>query len=131
MEADLLTPDLLYFAPGRCRGFLYGRPPPISACGKNAAGQKNIAANVGEINAETKRCVIYPTVSNSIINYQINDLKVTNAQLIIVDVNGKTLRSQNIQNTGKIDVSGLADGMYLVKIINAAWEETQKIIIKK
>jgi hypothetical protein len=60
---------------------------------------------------------IYPNPAHHELNINSNDQSQINAQLIICDMLGNTVLSENI-NANKFDISQLSNGIYLVKIIS-------------
>lgn len=67
---------------------------------------------------------IWPIPANSTINIMLNGLG-KNSNVLILDMNGKVVKRLPIQNQSKIEVSGLASGMYIVQV------EDNKIVSQK
>ncbi len=83
-------------------------------------------APVAVKNIENTNISVYPNPVVDVVN--ING--VQNAQVVISDVTGKSLVSQNVNGNTSIDVSGLAEGVYNLTIITEGNVYTQKILVK-
>ncbi len=64
--------------------------------------------------------VIYPNPSNSILNFDISNLKDTDhASLVLYDINGKEIsRTRLTSYNNQIDVSAYSKGIYFYRILN-------------
>ena len=70
---------------------------------------------------------VYPNPTNNVLFVETRLIASLPAKYIITNVTGQTLLSGHITNeTQQIDVTGLAEGMYFVRIQN-----NSKTIIKK
>ena len=69
---------------------------------------------------------VYPNPVVDVVN--INGVK--NAKVVVSDVTGKSLISQNINGNASINVSDLAEGVYNLTIITEGNVYSQKILVK-
>lgn len=73
---------------------------------------------------------IFPSPAKDYIFYYCEDQKQITT-LLVKDVTGKiTARFDGIENGAKLDISGIAAGMYFVEVIGKTKSEVQKIIVK-
>ena len=73
---------------------------------------------------ENNSVAIYPNPANSIIN--VEGEGIITVQLL--DMNGRTVITRD--NRGMVDISGLANGIYMVRVITENGVSTQKIVKK-
>ena len=71
---------------------------------------------------------IWPIPANTKINIMLNGMS-TSSQVLILDLNGNIVKTLPIQNQHKIEVNGLAVGMYIVQLADNK-SISQKIIIQ-
>lgn len=71
---------------------------------------------------------VWPIPANTTIHIMLNGLG-KNSTVLILDMNGKVVRTLPVQNQDAVEVSGLAPGMYLVQLADNK-SITQKIIIQ-
>ena len=69
---------------------------------------------------------LYPQPSNNLVS--ISNLPVGDYKYYITSIGGKSIKSGNLENT--IDVSSLASGIYMIKVIGANQTFNFKCIIK-
>lgn len=74
---------------------------------------------------------IYPNPTNDLFTIRLNDKVNTPVKLKIIDVNGKIIRQENLltQST-QFNLTGLSNGVYLIKIEGDDFNETSKIILR-
>lgn len=73
---------------------------------------------------------IYPNPVVNQVNINVQDYR--DATMEIYDLQGKVVKSQELSSErSNVDVSGLEDGTYLVRVINGEKVATKKIIINK
>jgi hypothetical protein len=79
----------------------------------------------------TDEIKLYPNPTNSILNID-NSSNSQNVNICIVDVTGKILRSQflSASESLQLNVSGLAQGLYLVEIKSDEGATVRKKFIK-
>ena len=83
------------------------------------------AGNTASINeVENANVVLYPNPVTNILNIEAQGIQEVN----VMDVNGRTVMT--MQNTNRIDMSNLANGVYFVRVITANGVSTQKIAKK-
>lgn len=92
-------------------------------------------SNVEHVNNEGNGTQIrlYPNPAHSYVivgNYGRTDL--SNAAIVVADVSGRILISQKFTNSPeqRVNVSSLAKGVYLVRIVNNGTTQTKKLIIE-
>ena len=76
---------------------------------------------------------VFPNPTNDFLIVQLNGLNKTNTQIELVDLNGKIVASQTINQgstIGYIDVSTIYDGNYKVRIITENQIKTISIIVQ-
>ena len=76
---------------------------------------------------------VFPNPTNDLLIVQLNGLNKTNTQIELVDLNGKIVASQTINQgstIGYIDVSTIYDGNYKVRIITENQIKTISIIVQ-
>ena len=82
---------------------------------------------------ESSNVALYPNPAKSTTTLAIEGLTST-AQIVITDLTGRTIGSYTINATQtqlNIDVSGFADGTYLVRVITDKCNSIQKLVVKK
>ena len=124
MEGDLLTPDLFYFAPNGCRGFVSGQ--------KVAQGNLSAIDN-GKISDFD--FMVSTNLTRGIINYTIEDFDCNNATLKITNQNGQIVREQNVAvsnsyATGDFDLSNLKPGIYNATVIGCDHVKSKRIVVE-
>jgi len=74
--------------------------------------------------------VVYPNPASDVINISMKN-ELTNAKVSIVDAMGRVVLNQSIDNDFvSLDVAGLEEGIYFVKIANGDAVETKTVVIK-
>ncbi|MBR3489258.1 MAG: T9SS type A sorting domain-containing protein, partial [Bacteroidales bacterium] len=66
----------------------------------------------------------YPNPVTNILNIEAQGIQ----EVSVMDVNGRTVMT--LQNTNRIDMSNLANGVYFVRVITAEGVSIQKIAKK-
>ena len=79
-------------------------------------------ASISEV--ENANVVLYPNPVTNILNIEAQDIQ----EVSVMDVNGRTVMT--LQNTNRIDMSNLANGVYFVRVITAEGVSIQKIAKK-
>ena len=85
-----------------------------------------VTAPTGVKTIENSNISVYPNPVVDVVN--ING--VQNAKVVISDVTGKSLITQNVNDNASINVSNLAQGVYNLTIITEGNVYTQKILVK-
>jgi sorbitol-specific phosphotransferase system component IIA len=78
--------------------------------------------------------IMYPNpVSSGNINFELSEtIDLSSAQLMILDINGKTVRTEVIQSAGfSISVTNLPSGLYTVVITDQSKTYTSRFILEK
>lgn len=70
---------------------------------------------------------VYPNPASDYIMIETNDLK--EAKIELMDVNGRLLKSQKLDNNTRIDTKMLSNGIYLYKIKHTEGVQSGKIMI--
>ena len=88
-----------------------------------------LSANTGVQKADASKINIYPNPANSELNIQLaND---GSAQIQIINLVGKVVKDIQTSNMlSTIQISDLAQGMYLVKIVQGEKVFTSKVLVK-
>ena len=79
-------------------------------------------ASISEV--ENANVVLYPNPVTNILNIEAQGIQ----EVSVMDVNGRTVMT--LQNTNRIDMSNLANGVYFVRVITSEGVSTQKIAKK-
>ena len=86
--------------------------------------------NLGQIDL-SKFVSVYPNPASTSINVRINTAFIDNAMLELYDATGKLIMQQKVVNEySALNISGLANGIYTVRIITDN-EQTIKRIVKQ
>ena len=78
-------------------------------------------------NTDNAKFNVYPNPFNEIVNikFESSDLKTVN----VLDITGKTVYNENISGSQlELDLSGLNNGVYFVKVISGTETKTERII---
>jgi hypothetical protein len=97
-----------------------------------AAAAVSHESNVSVISALS----VYPNPSAGQFTVQLKSNKPSNATVMIVDLNGRTIVQKAVMLTGtvqniKFNISGQSQGMYLVKVVGADGTKTEKVVLLK
>lgn len=84
-----------------------------------------VLANGSSVNSQSSRVEIYPNPAKNILSIHLNG----SASFSLLNQNGKIMITKAINNSGVIDVSHYAAGLYYLKNNNKA--EVQKIMVVK
>ena len=80
------------------------------------------------VNADSKSITVYPNPTNSVINIS----NAENSQITVYNILGESVVSiSNNKSIAKIDISNLAEGTYVVKIVSNNNATTKKIYLVK
>jgi hypothetical protein len=125
MEGDLLTADLVYIIPGGCRGFMYGTPasPVLTATGAGAEPlQETLSGDLA----------VYPNPGHGALHLETGH-NLAQARFSLVDPVGRVtpLRlSQPTSRGGQLDVSGVAPGVYILRVQTPTTTLTKRVGIQ-
>jgi hypothetical protein len=73
---------------------------------------------------------VYPNPANTLLNVRVSEA----ANIVLMDMNGKSVLfeiSTAADQKEEINVSGLSDGMYLLKVYNDEFVTFRKVIVKR
>ena len=104
-------------------------------CGDDGLSEwsNSIAAqttNVGIVNYLENSIVLFPNPANDVINVQSSRFKVQSVE--VTDVYGKSINTVHVtDNPTRINVSGLANGMYFVRVTTDEGVATKPFIVKR
>lgn len=91
----------------------------------------SLSANRQVFFAENVQVSVWPNPATSEINIQFAAKDVANKQILLVDRNGKQVKKLNTLSAKlKMNLSGLAKGLYILNISSAYGETTEKIIVQ-
>lgn len=78
-----------------------------------------------------KAVKLYPNPANGSFSVQFNSNEFSTAQLQIVDINGRIVKTlNNVQSNNPIDISNLRNGIYLINISNGQkFSEVKKLVV--
>ncbi len=72
---------------------------------------------------------LYPNPNKGSFTIEVSDWEL-GTYLEIVDINGRTLfHTSNVSENGKIEINGLTEGFYFVKLYQLSQVSTQKVVI--
>ncbi len=77
-------------------------------------------------NVTSDDIVIYPNPTNGLFTINFADNKIVD--IAIIDITGKEVYQNTLNNSSHINVTGLQKGLYLVRLLD---ETTNKIVVKK
>lgn len=84
---------------------------------------------VNNINSEKNNLFnIYPNPNNGIFNVNLN---TQNAVLTIIDINGKIVLKENINQSLTLNLTNLNEGLFLINLNGEKFNISKKILIKK
>jgi hypothetical protein len=110
---------------------------------KAALKDPNVTASLGacstpktDLTASAVEFVVYPNPSNGLVNINFTSTTEATASIEVVDMNGRVLQTNQVQtNIGivesNLDLSGLANGMYFVRLVTAEATSTQRVQLVK
>ncbi len=100
----------------------------------NIMPDSSIGTNVFVIPYETSQIKIYPNPTNKTVAIKIQSNNPQSTTISIIDIQGKTIFSETLQNSGKLtktlDLSTYSKGIYLIKVETPVEQITQKIVIE-
>ncbi|MDP9956303.1 hypothetical protein J2X97_001940 [Epilithonimonas hungarica] len=110
-------------------GYAVGMEDSKAKVWKNTQADLTLDAKEGELKNSIS---IYPNPASDKITISLNNQPLKESFVSIIDMTGKVVYSQNINNANKltIDVRGFSKGNYIVTIQNQKQNHSQKIIIK-
>ncbi len=95
------------------------------------------AINLGveALNRNDARMRVYPNPTSGVFNIQIGGAEFVDAILSVSDVSGRIIFTQTLSNSTylieeKIDLSGIAKGIYFVNVKNGGTNFSDKLVIK-
>ena len=90
---------------------------------------KEVVASDAKINSVNSQLKVYPNPANDILNYNFNGVK-NNATITILNSNGVTIKKYKsfTGETGHINISSLAAGVYLLQIDDGIKKQTVQFI---
>jgi len=79
---------------------------------------KNYSTNISsEFSKENTILSLYPNPSSDILTISLGEVDLTGSQVEILNIRGQLVQNTILQNNnGKIDISGLITGMYVLRI---------------
>ncbi len=81
--------------------------------------------------AESAQVSIWPNPATTSVNIAFAASDVANKKVLLFDMNGKQVQNINtLSNQLKLNLSGLTKGVYILNIISATGETTEKIVIQ-
>ncbi len=98
----------------------------ISAAGGDAIffDDIHIGTGVGIEDVNTVNVAVYPNPANDVLNINGEGIQQVN----LIDINGRTVMSA--AKAGSLNISSLATGVYMVRVITTTGVSTQKIVKK-
>lgn len=91
----------------------------------------SLSANKPAFFAESAQVSIWPNPATTTVSIQFAASDVANKKVLLYDINGKQVQNINtLSNQLKLNLSGLTKGVYILNIISASGETTEKIIVQ-
>ena len=95
----------------------------VVICASHRGGNEEVAV-------ENNKFLLYPNPAKNTVSIQVDKL-ITDGQIIVTDLYGKTLKSQRLSiGKNNIDVSGFSKGLYFVNITKNQNRQTEKLVIE-
>ncbi len=111
---------------------IYG--DPLYQYGDGIQGYDNSLKSTSLVSDNMKenksQFMLYPNPMNDLLNFKTENANITNCEISIKDLSGNTLIQKSVNTTGKINVSELSSGAYIVTFTHPDFSES-KMIIKK
>ena len=83
------------------------------------------------VNSFSNMISLSPNPANSAVNIKINGFGESDFSLLLFDINGRVILKQKVNYlSGSIDISGLENGLYFVKIANNHNSCLKKLIVQ-
>jgi hypothetical protein len=84
---------------------------------------------------ETTGWKVFPVPARSYVNVSFNSSGAGKAQVTIIDLSGRTLRTEAIQiidgfNNMRLDLNGIMPGIYFLRMTGKDHSQVSKIIIQ-
>lgn len=113
--------------PASLKTYLQGTPTDFPCCGTTSSFARRNAVG-GNVVADNNISV-YPNPAGQILNIEFPAAEKVSVKL--VDMNGRTVASQNVENGTKVsfDVRGFAPGFYLYQVITNNGVQSGKVMI--
>lgn len=89
---------------------------------------RKITNSLSTADYHQNQVLIYPNPVSSIINVDLGDSIAS--KVILFDMNGRVMQTENIVNSSGIEISNLANGMYLMQITTDKGVVSKKIVKK-
>lgn len=89
---------------------------------------RKITNSLSTADYNQNQVLIYPNPVSSIINIDLGDSIAF--KVILFDMNGRVMQTENIVNSSGIEISNLANGMYLMQITTEKGVVSKKIVKK-
>ena len=89
---------------------------------------RKITNSLSTADYNQNQVLIYPNPVSSIINIDLGDSIAS--KVILFDMNGRVMQTENIVNSSGIEISNLANGMYLMQITTDKGVVSKKIVKK-
>ena len=75
---------------------------------------------------------MFPNPTNSLLNVEFKIVNGTKAKISIENILGQIVYSQETTNeTNKMDVSTITNGVYFLKVVTSEGQTVQRIVISK
>ncbi|RZJ76236.1 MAG: T9SS type A sorting domain-containing protein [Flavobacterium sp.] len=75
---------------------------------------------------------VWPNPASSVLNISMETGLDNNAAYVIYDVQGRQVMAGPVSETSAVvDIAGLSNGIYMVKVANGAKEQVSKIVVNK
>jgi len=108
------------------------RVTDVNGCAAQSCDGVNIDI-LGAKDLKLEGLAVYPNPTKGLLNINVGQLN-GDLSIEIIDMIGNKVRTvatdNNVQNYS-VDLSDLAEGVYLVKVINGQYEATERVILSK
>ncbi|MEO8150604.1 MAG: SBBP repeat-containing protein [Bacteroidia bacterium] len=103
-----------------------------NGCSKTSAG-KTVVINCKEGQTAEQGLALYPNPSDEMVNLNFMAASATTYMVTVIDVTGRTVLSQSItseagDNNTELNISSLANGIYLLKLTSGSAEQVTRLV---
>ena len=130
--STVVSPDLYYYIEG---GSIVACDPTRGAINTTRSNIKSPSSVSPIVLLESKNSVevkVFPNPTNSLLNVEFKIVNGTKAKISIENILGQIVYSQETTNeTNKMDVSTITNGVYFLKVVTSEGQTVQRIVISK
>lgn len=92
----------------------------------------NVTERLGTIDNQVSLFSVWPNPANSILNVKLEKGSAEAATISISDIQGREVLTNNLNDvTNALNINGLSEGVYMVKVTQGSKQQFKKIIVNK